>query len=353
MDSITLPSPRIFTFLPLLLSQCILLQPQIPHQLSQQLRLALLPPTLYLTLTAPWKYKFHPPERCQALNAVLGILSLYASWKAIEWGVIRDGRDFEWVGYGGDRAKRDKVGDGGGPRWGEKSTTTSSKEKATSKSFLATLFDAIHLLTSMRLTGYRSSVVRSSSQTRLPLRRFLLSTLFTLLWSHTILISSTLLLSSPPSTRSSFLHNLFPALQPPHLHFITESTSYLAFALTAYSSILLISTLFTILSLSIHQILLLPSLPLPNDARPGAFDSRAYHPMFDLPFWPRNVKVYWSRQWHRLFNRSFRFLAWEPVEGLVRRMGGGRQVGNAMAAMAVFAMSAGAHEYGESSLSHT
>ncbi|KAI5480327.1 hypothetical protein MNV49_001286 [Pseudohyphozyma bogoriensis] len=158
----------------------------------------------------------------------------------------------------------------------------------------------------------------------------------TLIFAHAILVLSMALISTPYHDRLLLIYRLTSALDasslgltPFHQHVITETLAYMAFALLAYSGIL---TSYTLVLLT-HAVFF-----------PSSFDPREYAPLFHLPFWPKSVTLYWSRQWHGLFRRPFRVIASGPTEMVVRPIFG-RGVAKAMGVMAVFALTAAGHEY--------
>lgn len=300
------PSVRCLAALPLLLAQCALVHATVPVRLSSFLRLALVPPTLVLALSAPWHDAFEPRERCRAINAVLAMVSVYAGWKALEWGLVQDRTVYAWVGC----AEKN-----GGRRDEAREPHAPSRPPARKVDWTQTIrlvADTLHLFTSIRGTGYAFSVVPARRRRRVDQTTFLLHTFIALAWSHSILLLCSVVISTPYGTRFDFATQFLPRLSPFHAHILIESAAYVAFGLGAWTGIVSFSCITNILSFAVHSSFL--ALELPPAVRPAPFDSRHYAPMFDMPFTPRSVGKYWASQWHRLFWRSFKFLAYDPVE---------------------------------------
>lgn len=323
-------------FVPVLFGQCALLHPAFDSRLSSSLRLAILVPNFALTLRAPWTYAFAPRERCRGLNAVLAMLSAFGGWKALEWGLVQDRMIYEWVGFDGESAMTPGGGRGEGcvdegSRTPEKSKNGGEgarrrvgvpremagtddgripvEREARDASWLSIAFSTAHLFASLRGTGYAFSVVPPRRRPRLSRQAFILDTLKILAWSHSLFVLCSIIISTPYTRRLAFASHLAPNLPPLAIHITIESTSYVSFGLAAWVGLVTASSLLNLLSIAIHSALL---LPLPPSLHLKPFDSRQYAPLFDMPFAPRSVAEYWSRQWHRLFWRSFRFLTCDP-----------------------------------------
>lgn len=65
------------------------------------------------------------------------------------------------------------------------------------------------------------------------------------------------------------------------------------------------------------------------------------------PHLATSVARFWTKCWHALFARPFRFIAYEPAQRLVERVNpGSRSLGQIVGTLAVFALSGIMHDYG-------
>lgn len=173
--------PLHFLYVLPLFSQVLLLQASSSSRALSILRALSIIPTVVLAARAPFIYQFHPIELCIIPNVVLGLASVHAMWKSVEWG-LADRSGYEWVGFNEkkqDEKEVDKIASG-------------RNEK--SNSMRAVLGRAFHLFISMRGAGYRFGPPPSP---KLSLPQFLYSTLIRLLWSHIGVILTMGILSSP------------------------------------------------------------------------------------------------------------------------------------------------------------
>ncbi|ORY88210.1 hypothetical protein BCR35DRAFT_301737 [Leucosporidium creatinivorum] len=355
-----LPSAQFYLFLLPFTLQALLLNDAFPRPLSRLARLALLPITVYLSLSKPRDYGFEPREKWIGVNAVLAMSGLYCAAKGIEWGLARDGGEYRWRGF--EEMSQEERADGGkglskelngSPPTRNGFKTRPAPQPAPTSTY-SIILSTLHLITSMRGAGYPFH----SSSTRYPpppysAPTFLLRTLLITLFSHLGFIATASIITLPYARRLSLVSRLLLAFRLPNLggyplHCLTESLSYTAWGLSAWTGISLFHSLFTLLCLSIR---FLATTLLPSRLRlgPPAFDSRAYSPLFERAWAPHGVRYYWATQWHQLLRRPFHYLAWDPVERAVRRLGGGKRLGKVMASAATFALTAWVHEFALSS----
>ncbi|KAM0751969.1 hypothetical protein T439DRAFT_354848 [Meredithblackwellia eburnea MCA 4105] len=261
-------------------------------------------------------------------------MSVYCGWKCVEWGVVKDRSVYKWIGF--DQKDKDRAevsGEGG-----------DGEAEAPMPSIFELARWTFHLMCSMRGTGWAFSVVPPRPQPRISMPKFLLHSLVTLAWSHTLLVLCCIVISSPYTERVAFATTYILPPTPPNILFVLlESFSYVACGFAAWVALLTGYQLHILAALALH--LAFRNLPLiPAGLRPKPFDNREYAPLFSMPFAPKSVKEYWSHQWHRLFWRSFNFLALEPVQTFVAPLAG-KEVARAAGVMAVFGLSAVIHEY--------
>lgn len=358
-SAIHLPYIKLFAFLSPLFVQALLLHPAFPSSVSTPVRLALAGPTAYLALTAPRHQGFEPRERCTGLNAVLAMVCVYASWKAIEWGTARDTTVYRWVGFdGGRRAESETAsaptlkarsnGSGGNPRRRvnkvqQRVESSTSIPSPSTTSIYSVLASTIHLCTSMRGPGYAWNDY--SSRTTTPRRSpaaFLLRTLMFLLINHLAFIPLSIAIATPYSQRIDFVSTTLPSSFSPYtIHCFAESLSYTVFGLAAWTGISLGYYITTLAYFVLHSTLASLSLC-------GSFDSREYPPLFDRPAFPWSVKSYWGQQWHQLLRRCLVYMAWDPLVWIVGDvLGRSEAEAHAVGALGVFVLTAWAHEYGE------
>ncbi|KAL8292709.1 hypothetical protein RQP46_001321 [Phenoliferia psychrophenolica] len=231
---------------------------------------------------------------------------MYGGWKSLEWGLVRDMSVYEWVGADGKlKVEGAEKAAEGVDRRKEAQGAAAGDVEAARPGGIRIVLGTLRLLTSMRGTGYAFSVTRSRRRPPVRRRTFILRTLLTLVWAHAVLVTCSIIISTPYPMRMAIGNHLLPQLSRSHLHLLVESTSYVALALGAWTGILVPATLINLLSSSLH--IIAATLPLPP-------------------------------------SRSFHFLAYDPVERLVRPFVG-RNAAKAAGAMAVFAFSAVIHEY--------
>ena len=86
---------------------------------------------------------------------------------------------------------------------------------------------------------------------------------------------------------------------------------------------------------------------LPPAIRPSPFDTRMWPPLMRPPHLATSVARFWTKCWHALFARPFRFIAYEPAQRLVEQVSpGNRSLGQVVGTLAVFALSGIMHDYG-------
>lgn len=302
---------RFFLCLPPLLGQCILLQPSVPSGPSRAGRFVLGAIVLWLALLGP-THQVLPVERSIMCNVALGLATVYAVWKAVEWGTVQDRTVYEWVGFPDKKDGRD-----------ERSST---------------LVSALHLLVSMRGHGYRFCVTPTTTPYR-TVGTFLPHVLFTLLWSHLVGISCVSILL--PSQTTVALHlSTYLSLPTPTSVSLAAGLQAIALGTMAWSGLRLGYAVVALLFLY-HTVLL--RLLLPASIRPRPFDPRQYPLLIRAPWVMRSVTSFWSTHWHDVFTRSFRFLAFLPSVRIL-----GQTAGRIVGTMLVFLLSAVLHQHGDS-----
>lgn len=287
---------------------------------------------------------------------MLGVMSAYAAWKSLEWGLAKDLTPYTWIGFEEELVQRKEERKDGGAEgethgkhyWHRmrdaKHLYALRSQAAANDGPIAILSSTFHLLTAMRGVGWAfgpSPRSRSRPLPRAPLP-FLLRLLFELLWSHVVLVLACITLTSSSPTRTAFISSHLPSLSPSSTSLLSETLAGLSLGITAYAG--LTAGYWT----AVLPAFLLTTLArlLPSGIRPPPFDSRQYPPLFMAPWCPTSVSHFWRSSWHAFFTRPFRFLAFDPVDRILRAVGG-KELGRVGGTIAVFAMSAWLHEQGE------
>jgi hypothetical protein len=202
--------------------------------------------------------------------------------------------------------------------------------------------DALHLFASMRGIGYAfgppiRSLAPSPPRDHLA---FLRCAVYRSIKAHLISISCFLIIIHRQTLVPTLLHQyLLPFLSLAQVQPLANVLAYLSVGLSLQSDMQVGSDNQSIICL------LLSHLPLPAAIRP-TFDSREWAPMFDRPFQPESVTVFWSQQWHPLFRKPFTMVGYEPMVMVVGKLGG-KKAGRAAGAVIVFMLSAWMHDQGK------
>lgn len=302
---------QILAVLPLLWIQAALLNRAVDSStLSSVLRAFLILPISYVSNTAPFHHQF-APETSRIVNCVVGVAGVYASWKGLEFGLVRNPAAYEWVGFGEEKKDQDAA--------------------TPSKPLHATRHSPLHLLTSMRGLGYRFGP--KNYPPRQTIRHFLVANSIRLVLTHALSLVCGVILSTPR-------HNIARVVSEQLATSTAVSQSLASFV----HSLALGSEAYAALSLGFATVSLLALLLVsiahrlfPN--RFAAFDSREYTPIIDSPWAISSVTVFWKSRWHSLFRRSFVFLGFP--------FGGRSALANVVGTMNVFLLSSILHQQGE------
>lgn len=333
---------RFFLCLPPLLGQCILLQPSVSSGPSRAGRFVLGAIVLWLALLGP-THQVLPVERSIMCNVALGLATVYAVWKAVEWGTVQDRTVYEWVGFpdkkdGEDETEARGATNGEAIRQKADKTPDELKKSTRRDERSSTLVSALHLLVSMRGHGYRFCVTPTTTPYR-TVGTFLPHVLFTLLWSHLVVLSCVSILL--PSQTTVALHlSTYLSLPTPTSVSLAAGLQAIALGTMAWSGLRLGYAVVALLFLY-HTVLL--RLLLPASIRPRPFDPRQYPLLIRAPWGMRSVTSFWSTHWHDVFTRSFRFLAFLPSQRIL-----GQTAGRIVGTMLVFLLSAVLHQHGDS-----
>ncbi|KAL8278401.1 hypothetical protein RQP46_009091 [Phenoliferia psychrophenolica] len=343
MSELTFPPISLLAFLPPVIIQCLLLHPVFPDAVSRPLRMVFAVPGVAYGLSAPLQHGFTPREACVGINFVLHVIGAYACWKAIEWGFVIDRTPYTWIGLESDQIV-DKDGDGKNkvPLRKDRARLELVRRKtADTESTYEIVVSSLHLLLSMRGTGYAFGPSVHTLKKTAYRRTFLKAHLIELAWSHTAVVGSTIVLTLPQTTLHNYLAVIFPSLSPSAISTLFATLSTAALGLGAYAGltigyttfalfVLLLSTLASFLPFSIFC---LPPFPL-----------KEYHRLFNEPWRFESAAVFWALGWHNLFARSFKTLGTDPTSFVVESLGGSQQLGKGAGIMVVFALSGWLHE---------
>ena len=86
---------------------------------------------------------------------------------------------------------------------------------------------------------------------------------------------------------------------------------------------------------------------LPDTIRPAPFDTRMWPPLMRPPHLATSVARFWTKCWHALFARPFRFIAYDPTRRVIESLSpGNRTLGQLVGTLAVFTLSGLMHDYG-------
>ncbi|GAA5898045.1 hypothetical protein JCM6882_003314 [Rhodosporidiobolus microsporus] len=368
------PPLEMFAFLIPLTLQCLLLHPTFPSPLSRFLRFALLPLSLTLSFSAPYRFAIEPRNQAVGVNFVFGIMGGYGVWKALEWGLASDLTPYTWVGFE-ENEEEGQTGGGNGPTNGHAANgaanghdSTPAKpskaevvrrkkrehahllalraHQAASSTPLSILRDTLHLLLAMRGQGY-SFCQTSTEPFPLPPRAFFRRLSLEIAWSHPLLVFCAALLLEPPTIRDALVYSFLPVPEawrtPTVAHNVGEGVTGLAMGIAVFAALTLgysVATMLVFLPTVVVR-----ALPIPAGVKPPPFDPREYPPLFNFARRPQSVAVFWSKQWHSFFARPFRFLAFDPAHKLITPLFG-KLVSRSVGVLAVFALSSWIHEYG-------
>ncbi|GAA5820123.1 hypothetical protein JCM11251_005491 [Rhodosporidiobolus azoricus] len=370
-----LPPPEMFLFLIPLFLQCLLLHPVLPSTPSRFLRFILMPLSLSLSFSAPYRFAIEPRNQAVGVNFVFGIMGGYGIWKAVEWGLARDLTSYTWKGFeeedDGKNGAANGAGNGAavnGKMVANGHTPSSSSKEKPSKDDLALrqkrqrahlltlrslqarqaipwtiLRDTFHLLISMRGQGYHFCQTSTEPFPRQP-HAFFRRLVLEIAWSHPVLTGCAAILLEPPTSRDRFLLGLLPqvAKNETLAHYLGELCTGFSMGIAVFAALTLGYSLATLL-------VFLSTVALrryaPEGLRPAPFDAREYPPLFNFARRPQSVAVFWSKQWHSFFARSFRFLAFDPIHAVVSPWAG-KLTSRALSVLAVFALSSWIHEFG-------
>lgn len=323
-----------YWFLIPLFIQCLLLHPIFPSYFSRPCRLALTPFSTYYSLRAPLLNAFDPRPYAHGANFVLGIASVYGSWKAVEWGLAKDLTPYTWIGLDGHHGKQ------------KRDILERLREQHKEKDDLGAILRwTISLLLSMRGIGWSMGPPQSAIAAHSPRSKsgFLAHTLVSILWSHFVVVLCAICVISPLSSRITFLSTLFPSLDTPLLEIFAAALAAAGLGTATFAGLTLGYHLQSILFLVLTT-LLRSTRFLPESLAPLPFDPRAYPPLLNRPWHPKSVTHFWSKQWHSFFSRPFRFLAFDPAYEMFSTIN--KPLARIVGTMAVFALSACLHEQG-------
>ncbi|GAA5939926.1 hypothetical protein JCM10213_004878 [Rhodosporidiobolus nylandii] len=375
-----LPPVDMFTFLIPLFLQCLLLHPYFPPFLSRPIRFLLMPFSVTLSFSAPYRYAIEPRNQAVGVNFVCGIMGGYGIWKGLEWGLARDLTPYTWVGHeeqvrekevkngfasAGSSADESANGSANGSAGDGKAEKQLSKEQqkrrraeekkaehsrllslraqqARTEGPMMILRSTLHLLIAMRGQGYAFCGTSTLPFPRSP-RAFFRRLSLEIAWSHPLLTACAALLLEPATSRDAWLAAHIPAaVSRSQTHLLGEAITGLSMGVAVFAALTLGYSLATML-------VFLPNVVgravLPARLRPPPFDARSYPPLFNFARRPSSVSRFWSKQWHSFFSRPFRFLAFDPVQGLSAPLVG-KLVARTLGVLAVFALSSWIHEYG-------
>lgn len=227
----------------------------------------------------------------------------------------------------------------------------------------------VHLLLAVRGPGYGFSGNAYNRTPRRTIPQLLGSTLQTLIITHILFTLTAIIISASPVNLAYYL-NAIPFI-PFDLSSSVFRIKFAATGLAAYSGLNLGYSVLTLIFLASHQLILIISslLCLPSRFCPQSIDTREYPPLILPPWSAYSVTSFWSKTWHAIFAQNFRFLAcvhyfsvtlqffhsslmrpstyrYEPILRLFGQ-GSGKSVGKIVGTLAVFALSALMHEFGE------
>ncbi|GAA5975930.1 hypothetical protein JCM11641_002841 [Rhodosporidiobolus odoratus] len=381
-----MPPVQMFWFLLPLSLQCLLLHPTFPASLSRPLRFLLMPFSLTLAFSAPYRFAFEPRNQAVGINFVLGIMGGYGVWKGLEWGLATDLTPYAWVGFEEDEKKdggigskngsarngtaSDGRGDGGKAEANGRPPSPEEKkqerriQKKREHSHLLTLRakqartegpihifrSTFHLLLAMRGQGYAFCGTSTESFPTSP-RPFFRRLCLEIAWSHPLLVACAAMLLEPPTSRDALVLSVLPASisSDRTACYIGEALTGLSMGVAVFSALTLGFSMATLLMFVPNVIL---RKILPQGLRPPPFEPREYPPLFNFAKIPSSVAVFWSKQWHSFFSRPFRFLAFDPAGRLFTPLFG-KLAARTLGVVAVFALSSWIHEYGLSTATST
>ena len=168
---------------------------------------------------------------------------------------------------------------------------------------------AVHLVSSMRGIGYAfgpPEYTLDVERPRLAPGRFLRGALWRIGVASVLSTGMLLVVVARQSLRVAILQYIIPlSSTSPVLHFISNVASYFAVGFGLWANMNIGAEVVSIVSLTIIQSLRF-LLPPTSRLRPHPFNSLDYPALFVSPYWPdRGVAMFWRKNWHSLFRRTF------------------------------------------------
>ncbi|KAK4053935.1 hypothetical protein OIO90_003772 [Microbotryomycetes sp. JL221] len=344
---LTPPPPQAFAYIVPLSLQCLLLHPaaaEASPRLAFVARLMLMTIGLYTSLTCTFDNGWQPRNASVGLNFVLGVGASYACWKTIEWGTVMDLTPYTWVGFKDDNDSGKAVK----PLKTRDELKAIRKKQAEHDSLTDILVWTASLLLSMRGIGWAFGPSEKSIAPHGPKHQGQLvkQLVIAIVKRQAIFASMSAILLTPSVERATHLVRFGFSNQSASI--ASEAVGTLAFGTAACCALEMGFSLAILLSCIATAIL---RTILPDNVRPQPFDIRQYPPIFQQPWHPDNVSIFWSCQWHSFFSRSFNYLGFKPVSSVVGAVAG-KTLGRLAGVTAVFGLSSWLHEYALNSASH-
>lgn len=273
------------------------------------------------------------------------MLATYAAWKSLEFGCISDRTPYTWIGLASDQIVASEDGKTKVPLRKDRVRLDAVRRKrAETDSPYDVLLSSLHLIISMRGTGYAfGPSVHTLSKTAYPAASFVRDNLVQYAWSHAAIVLCTSILTSPSKTLAAVISTAMPALSASAVSTVVATLSTAALGLGAYAGLQLGYTTFTLLVLIVSN--LASFLPFSLPFLPP-FNRREYHALFGTPYRLSSVSQFWSQDWHSFFARPFKVLGMDFPAAVIEGLGGSVALARAVGVMAVFALSGWLHEQG-------
>ncbi|KAL8277286.1 hypothetical protein RQP46_010355 [Phenoliferia psychrophenolica] len=319
------------------------MHPAFSDRVSRPLRAALVLPAVYLCLTTPFAYGFEPRESSVGANFVLGVSGAYGTWLALIYGFVADRTPFTYIGVESDEIES---GDPGGKskvalRDDPERLAAIRRQSAAKDSPLDILRGAIHLLFSMRATGYvigpSAKTLKATAFPATPLSAFIWEHLKQIAWSHVGVVVGAAILTAHPSFHPDFLSSTYPSIPSSTIARLYPIVATPALGIATLSGLTLGYSTFTLSTLLLTKAT--SFLPLYPTFEPGQ-----YHRLFNNPAKPQSVSTFWARGWHTFLAMPFKVIGMNLTTDVVQRLGGSKILGRALGVMAVFTMSGFLHE---------
>ncbi|OAV91663.1 hypothetical protein PTTG_06510 [Puccinia triticina 1-1 BBBD Race 1] len=311
-----------YLFLVPLLTQTFLMNPCYEKSPNAKLaRLALMPITIYLTLTRVSLRLFYPLNVFFHWNfSSVSFPTFHAVCLAIQYGLFQ----------GPVFASKEEMIKAGNYR-GDPDDEKSGKNKPDfqpnmNPSFLERVKFTIWILFSPRglETSWAPSLEVVPRGPKMGIGLFFFYILAKTIVCHIMMTTLWMIgveCAQHPNGAYGFLADWMPWL--PHLQVLKKypQLDYLSPAPFGGAAWFAIDTLGGILTLLEVILYLVGPYILPKDLAPGKFDSTLYPPLFNDLHMRESLIAFWSRGWHAIFRRNIIFCGWNPMEYLFSGFG--------------------------------